>query len=31
MEYVIMADRQAGDVPYPVLVDWLQRAVAGAR
>ncbi|HJR91597.1 MAG TPA: ribonuclease P protein component [Acidimicrobiia bacterium] len=31
MEYVIMADRQAGDVAYPVLVDWLQRAVAGAR
>ena len=27
MDYVIMADRQVGEVPFPVLSDWLDRAV----
>jgi hypothetical protein len=29
MDYVIMADRQVGEVPFPVLSDWLERAVTG--
>lgn len=31
MDYVIMADRQVGEVPFPVLSDWLDRAVRGRR
>jgi ribonuclease P protein component len=31
MDYVIMADSQVGEVPFPVLADWLQRAVEGRK
>lgn len=31
MDYVIIAGREVGEVPFTALVDWLHRALEGSR